>query len=244
MMSEGVVMYRAGQTYEEIGNTFGVSKERIRQLLTAAIGKEALAEIRYGFTTAREVAREKAKDPEKEKLKALKRLVRAGKLWSIYSTECKGCGTTERRNTAMGYCQKCAYHFVPNFRRGRIESTKKWAKNNPERTRANVAKAGKIYREKLKDNPEKLRELREKQYAWRRKWLAENPEIKARYSKMTGARHLTKYRAEISKEREMRKVDPNYRSEWMSKWRERANKRYQRRKLNKLNNPHEEKTTE
>lgn len=107
-------------TYEELGNLFFITRERVRQILAKNI-PEVVRE--------REAVREqKARDTVfKEQVLKDRRLARAQR-------KCLSCGVKEV--VVRGRCQSCyqkwRYHNLPGMKDKNWQHSLAWRKNNPE----------------------------------------------------------------------------------------------------------------
>lgn len=229
---EMVDMYKIGKTYEEIGLEFKLTKQRVQQIIKKEIGQEALNNIKHKRSSLLAIKHEKAKDPMKEKEKALRRLVLNKKRWSFYSDSCLGCGTTEKPNVSRGYCQHCAFHLDDKFREGRIKSTHKWQKKNPDKVKILAKKTSKNYLNKQKADPilwakylEKIRESRNKRL--------QDPENRKAENRRNYEKSKELYKQKRIHEIEMQKINPEFVDPVLEKRRirQRANSKRQYAKI-------------
>lgn len=116
--------YRDGKTLEVIGRKFGVTRERIRQIVLRGIFREIEERESEGFEidTKEFLLQEKLRHDQKQAQKNLTapEVSQPKKeRWSRYYPRCRGCETTIIPHLRKGYCERCAGGFRAE-RRDRI----------------------------------------------------------------------------------------------------------------------------
>lgn len=159
-------MRRQGHTLQEIGNTVGVTRERVRQILTEHYG-------RVEISLFKEAGAAKIIGCSAERLKKLRENgvvvpTRSGKWFWLYSRgemekamlalqrNCEHCGAPLPIKNIGKRCPKCKADYVRNTypfkndegKRKHIESCIRWQKNHPERHRKLCNKAVKKYQQR------------------------------------------------------------------------------------------------
>lgn len=140
-----------GMVMSDIGNVFGLSRERIRQILNK-YAPEIIAANEIKKYRICEVCNEEKKgvhDRNGHKLicqDCYKRLVKAKKRkWSKKYTKCIDCGTTRRPHHIRGRCRRChykyEYHYNLKRKKSITKSGEKWRKKNKDKVRASNKKA-------------------------------------------------------------------------------------------------------
>jgi ribosomal protein S14/DNA-binding CsgD family transcriptional regulator len=107
--------WRAGNTLEKIGKEWKVTRERIRQIISRAILREAARKMNEGFEIDVEEFLRQEKNQHKnikEKLNDKINLsdenrINKSKRWSRFYARCRQCGTTIIPHRSRGLCQKC-----------------------------------------------------------------------------------------------------------------------------------------
>ena len=105
--------YRSGLSLEEVALEFGVTRERIRQIVKKEIVREAqrtgsegmVIDISELFKEEKHIHHEaliSRRYPERSVVKDKKE-----KRWSRYYSQCRGCGTVAIKHKRKGYCQDC-----------------------------------------------------------------------------------------------------------------------------------------
>lgn len=117
-------LYKEGITLQELGNKFGVSRERARQIAQKTIEQIASNEqLTKGIEIDSDIlfAEEKRKrNLAKQKGKKPK-AVKKEKTWSRYYLSCRGCGNATVPHRRHGYCENCLREFGPKRRNEIIE---------------------------------------------------------------------------------------------------------------------------
>jgi len=106
-------MYEKGLTLQKIAEEFGVTRERIRQIVMKTALKKISQKAAEGFeidadeyVKGEKLAHETAKKPTRSEIeKEQKQDVK--KRWSKYYIMCRGCGTTIIPHLRKGYCRRC-----------------------------------------------------------------------------------------------------------------------------------------
>ena len=111
-------LYREGLTYQNIGSVFGVSRERVRQLVLGTIQQIAVNEsVTKGIVMDSGVLAEeesKKRQSAKDSKKPEKKLKE--KRWSRYYAACRSCGTTAIPHVRNGLCENCSGQLSPERR--------------------------------------------------------------------------------------------------------------------------------
>ena len=113
-------LYREGLTLQQLGKTFGITRERARQIAGATIKQIAFNEsLSQGIEFNVDILLEE----EKKKRIAIKNKSRIVKIkpikekrWSRYYIACKSCGTTTIPHKRHGFCQKCSRQYGEEMR--------------------------------------------------------------------------------------------------------------------------------
>lgn len=104
-------MYREGLTLKNISDIFGVSRERIRQVVLTTIQYLAINEsITNGIVMDVDVLLEEESKKRKmvqDSKKPAKPPKAKDKRWSIYYDACRECGSTVYKHVRQGYCERC-----------------------------------------------------------------------------------------------------------------------------------------
>jgi hypothetical protein len=112
---EVIKLYKEGVTFEEIGKTIGVTRERVRQIVERTIRKTAFNEsILKGIEFDVEVILEEEKKKRlqiKNKGKVLQPKKVKERTWSRYYLACKACGMTSSPHRRKGLCQLCVGQY-------------------------------------------------------------------------------------------------------------------------------------
>lgn len=115
-------LYREGLTLDNIGKEFGITRERVRQIVIGTVRQMASNEsISKGIvmdfevlieeeSRKRHAARDSKRAAEEEK-EAHKE-----KRWSVYYPACKSCGTTAIPHVRKGLCEQCVGGFRGELR--------------------------------------------------------------------------------------------------------------------------------
>lgn len=110
-------LYREGLTLQNISNHFGVTRERVRQIVVSTIRQTAVNEaLSKGITMdasvlfeeesrKRKLAQDAKKEPPRPKPVAKE------KRWSRYYMSCQSCGTTAIPHVRKGLCEQCVGQF-------------------------------------------------------------------------------------------------------------------------------------
>jgi len=122
-----------GYRLEEIGKQYGVTRERIRQLLNKFLLRKIENLVNEGFkidpseffTSEKEKHRQNSIKIHPKKEVHIKK----EKRWSKYYDKCQGCGTSLIKHLSHGYCQKC-YSKTSMFKeiqeKSRLKNIDKW----------------------------------------------------------------------------------------------------------------------
>jgi len=110
-------MYREGPTLQNIAEAFGLTRERVRQIVSATIRQMAINEsiskgIEMDFDVLMEEESKKRKDVQELKKGRSKSVATPKeKRWSQYYLACKKCGTTAFPHVRHGLCERCIGQF-------------------------------------------------------------------------------------------------------------------------------------
>ncbi len=116
-------LWREGLTLQNIAGDFGVTRERIRQIIVATIKQMAVNEsVSKGIVMdsnllAQEEAKKRHSVREAKKISEHPEPVKKKKRWSRYYAACRSCGTTTIPHVRKGLCERC----IGSFRSGRRE---------------------------------------------------------------------------------------------------------------------------
>ncbi len=102
--------FRDGLTLEQIGQDYGLTRERVRQLINKTIDK-----IGLDYNSERNKISQ-----IREELKPKR--VKKEKGWSIYYDKCVSCRTISYKHKAKGLCEKCSGQISGNHREDIIAS--------------------------------------------------------------------------------------------------------------------------
>jgi len=160
-------------TYQEIGDEFNISRERVRQILVQHSPelvkkrrKRNTNECKYCDKVGVGVYERSSYGMCCEECMMNIRKKRKNR-WSKHYDNCIECGTIEISHNAHGMCKKCTWKWrykTSAKRRKQIkEATKKWAKNNPGKIKVIQDKAVRKYHEKLKADPIRYAKYLQKQ---------------------------------------------------------------------------------
>lgn len=102
-------LYREGLTYQNIGGLFGVSRERVRQIVIVTIRQIAVNEsVTKGIVMDTAVlAEEESKRRQSAKESKRPKKESKEKRWSKYYAACRTCGTTAIPHVRQGLCENC-----------------------------------------------------------------------------------------------------------------------------------------
>lgn len=121
--SEILDLYRSGMTLQEIGRIYGVTRERVRQIVKKVIEQVAENEsILKGISVDIEVfndgiSKKRREFQESKKIAKRPKVVPKEHRWSKYYVACRRCGTTSIPHVKKGLCEEC----IGIFRAGRRE---------------------------------------------------------------------------------------------------------------------------
>lgn len=176
-------------TYEEMGQMFSISRERVRQVLVELapdLVKERKLNRIKKYTNRCEYCGEVKKHTYSKSSYGIiceeckESIIQGNKeRWSRHHDKCSKCGTVDIPHNSHGLCSKCIYKWQYNNLPGRKqrakEFTERWAKNNPEKIRIIQNRAVKKYHKKLKADPVRYKEYLKRQND-RRKLKMKDPE--------------------------------------------------------------------
>ena len=108
-------MFREGITLRNISAIFGVTHERVRQIVLKTIRQSAVNEsvskgilLDYDIVLEEELKRRKS---AKDKVKPPKIRIEKQNRWSRYYIACKSCGQTTYPHVKKGLCEKCVGNY-------------------------------------------------------------------------------------------------------------------------------------
>lgn len=222
------VQYQNGCTLENLANQYGVTKQRVQQLVTKQLGKEEIRSILHRRSTQLYLDREKSIDPVKKMVKAHRALVRAGLRWSTYSNECLGCKRDDVVHNRYGYCAKCAYVYIPGVKEARKKATNEYNKKNPEKKRIRDLRNTKAFHERLRADPVKLAAFKKQQDDY-----YGGTEARKEHYRLKGRERYEKIKEIRIVEAEIRKEFPDYSHPFLIEYRKKVMDKYYRNKLKK-----------
>ena len=105
-------LYRQGNTLEKIGETIGVTKERVRQIIKSTIIQLGINEsIERGIEMNTDVLIQEEKKKRKEQITILTgkglNINNKSKKWSRNYSACRECGGINYPHYRHGKCEKC-----------------------------------------------------------------------------------------------------------------------------------------
>ncbi len=110
-------MWREGLTLQNIAGDFGITRERVRQIIVATIKQMAVNEsISKGIVMdsnilAEEEVKKRHAVQEAKKISARPERTKKEKRWSKYYAACRSCGTTAIPHVRNGLCEQCIGRF-------------------------------------------------------------------------------------------------------------------------------------
>lgn len=118
-------------TLKALGDKYGLTRERIRQILAWHLGQEGRALVREQRKYSKEIKRFGSLKKYKEYLVNVKKQ-RAGLRWTRKFAQCVRCHSTENPHGTHGYCRNCEwwyqYYIKPGGKRKRNLNSAKWLK--------------------------------------------------------------------------------------------------------------------
>lgn len=116
-------LFREGLTLRNISNMYGVTHERIRQIVIRTVRQSAINEsVQRGISLDPEIVLEeefKKRKAVRTKLKPQKEPnPQKEKRWSTYYAACKSCGLTTYPHVKKGLCEKCVGSYRADRREG------------------------------------------------------------------------------------------------------------------------------
>lgn len=111
--SDMMELYKSGKTLQEIGKVFGITRERVRQIVKKAIeqvieNESVLKGVFIDTTVYNEGLSKKRKDiQESEKIAKKPKVLPKVYRWSKYYISCRLCGTMSIPHVRKGMCEEC-----------------------------------------------------------------------------------------------------------------------------------------
>jgi len=159
-------------TYREMGETYGITRERIRQILVKHFPyvikqrKDSKFQLCPVCETPKKTVNKRGRYYSCFECHQ-KRVERNKNRWAREHDKCIDCGTTKIKHHHSGRCKICSsrhrYYTDPRRREYAKEYSKKWAKNNPDKIKVIQDKAVRKYHEKLKADPIRYAKYLQKQ---------------------------------------------------------------------------------
>jgi len=145
-----------GLSYTGIGKVYGVSRQRIHQL----IGKFCVhIKPKLKEYTCKHCGCEFTFKNGTGYLESCRNCIDENKIkrklaWSIKHDKCIMCGTTEHKHRCGGYCTRCGqshkYATDPKFKESKISRANAWRQDNPEKYKTMTRRASLKYFNKLR----------------------------------------------------------------------------------------------
>lgn len=118
-------LWREGLTLQNVANVFGVTRERIRQIISKTIKHMAINEsVSRGIVMDSDVLIEEEskkrkilQESKKDKILPVKKESR----WSKYYVACRSCGTIAMPHIRRGLCERCSGQYRGERRKNIIE---------------------------------------------------------------------------------------------------------------------------
>ena len=112
--------YREGLTLQNISDLYGVTRERVRQIVIGTIKQMATNDsLTKGIVLDADIMLDeenKKRNAAKLKKKPVKIVEKKEKRWSRYYLSCQSCGTTAFAHIKHGLCEKCVGNYRGNTR--------------------------------------------------------------------------------------------------------------------------------
>jgi nitrate reductase cytochrome c-type subunit len=179
--------WNSGCRLEEIGKQYGITRERVRQLLNKFLLKkiENLANEGFKIDPSEFFNSEKKRHHQNSiKIHPKKIAVKREKRWSKYYDKCLNCGTNLIKHLSHGYCQKC-YSKTSMFKeiqeKSRLKNIDKWKIKQKE------------YSKKYHRNPEVINRIKNRPIDINKLKILERDGYKCHDCGITQEESTTKY---------------------------------------------------
>lgn len=143
--SEILELYRQGKTLQAIGTLFGITRERVRQIVKVTIRQSAINESALkGVDIDTEIfsdgiSKKRKFVQESKRIAQRPKIIPKEHRWSRYYLACRSCGTISIPHVRKGLCEECLGIFRAERREEIITANgSKCANCNKSRTDARV----------------------------------------------------------------------------------------------------------